>query len=96
MEGFGSFHEKARDEEKAGKRLEDHNTNLFDEGGDIDEATGKKRNNSPVVSGADEKLSKKSSELRLPKLPDKPEELEQWIKKETERLENKKGLKKAA
>ena len=110
MPGFGSFHEKAKHEKKDGDALQDHVTNLYDEGGDIDEATGRKRNNSPKVSGADEKQTTREIKAKgesedvmgrihsgpMKSIPEDPEKLAEWVAQEADRLQKKTGRKKAA
>ncbi len=100
MEGFESFrpsseNKGANDEFKELKKLKIHSKdNLHDEEGSagINEATGKREKTSEV-DGADEKLSEKSSELRLQKLPDDAGQLARWLEKEKARLEKQKDAK---
>ncbi len=79
-------HRKAKVEGEIG----DHFNNLYDEDEDragqkINEATGKQINNTPVVSGSDEKLTvqkikRGGSEDALGKLPEKNDAAARWLR----------------
>lgn len=109
MEGFESFNERAKDEKNELEGLEVHNTNLFDHneapGGElVDEATGKRIDNSPKVSGADEDLTE--LELHddpahtdvLPPIAEEDDAAAKWLRAQAAQLKKEKGddFKKAA
>jgi hypothetical protein len=111
MEGFEKFHpqedenEKARDEVESG----DHFEKLYDQDEDaagqrINEATGKKINNTPKVSGADEELTELEMHDDpahtdvLPPLAEENDEAARWLRAQAAQLRKEKGddFKKAA
>ena len=104
MDGMESFKPsaanlRAQEEERERRSLKFHNKGLHDEEGSegINEATGKREKTS-AVDGADEKLSEKSSELKLSQIPEDDIQALAWIAKEAARLEkrNEAKRKKAA
>lgn len=83
--------EGAMDEWKKGIGIHDAD-DLHDEEGSrgINEATGVQEK-TKAVDGADEVLKESSVvELRLPQLPEDPNAMNEWIKKEEERLKKRK------
>lgn len=105
-QGKKNENKKAEDEVIDG----DHFSKLYDQNEDaagqkIDEATGERINNSPVVEGADEVLSvidvpSDGSEDVLGALPEENDAAAKWLReqaqKNKEEREGKEGFKKAA